>query len=771
MTCAGIHRECNQKIKGVGHSTFTAEDAMIVSATDNDQINALYLAGYNATNERMRPPADNMNQQHLRTWIKSKYVDKVWYKNNGGSGTHAGGGAQQPQQRGTTNQQQQQQQSSYGQPTVVQIPPKQEQDLFGGFSSSPQPTAPQPLNANDPWDAFGGSSSNKSEAFPADFGSSQARQQFQQPPQQQQQHQFNGGHVDATPQPDAFANFNQQDQQQPAGFINAYQQQGGFANVSNNQQLFHQLPSQQQPMPQGNHQQQLPSLQNQGMPFPQQMQQMQPPPNQQQMQQLPNQQQISPQMQQMPHLPNQQQMQQPPSQQQIPELTTRVPFPQQMQQMPQQNQQQMHQPNQQQMQQPNKQEIAESTKRVPFPHQMQQMHQQNQQLMDQQNQVQPSPPKNLMPFPQQMQQMPSTSQEVPSTSHMQMRDPQQSSGFASFSQQQFSLPAQLPQQQMQLSVGFANFDEQGTHNMPTNASPNASPSTAADPFTSQVEQLSQLQYSGVSQVPLVASKVNARLEDPFASISLPEQSQPAPKLPVIQQASSNDMSVALSKMSVLENVKTISKYATGQKVYYKSSSYVGEAKILKVHLDDQLQPFYTISVDGKEKQTDDSHISVKGPLYEAIESSLAFFSDVQLKQVLQYVNQLKGAQVQLQSAPTIASPFDSLAQMPQTPSQNSMLGEAGSPRIQPASPRLSTLSNFSASGTDVAEVSECLQPNGGMPSPSQLSSMPSPSSMQPSNLYGMTPPLELQQPQLMGMPQEHSVGIQYPMGASQQQMP
>ena len=70
--------------------------------------------------------------------------------------------------------------------------------------------------------------------------------------------------------------------------------------------------------------------------------------------------------------------------------------------------------------------------------------------------------------------------------------------------------------------------------------------------------------------------------------------------------SNNNATVAPSVTNVLK----MTKFQSGQKVYYKSSSYSGPVEILKVHFDDALEPFYTIALtDGKEKQTDDAHLS------------------------------------------------------------------------------------------------------------------------------------------------------------------
>jgi hypothetical protein len=97
-------------------------------------------------------------------------------------------------------------------------------------------------------------------------------------------------------------------------------------------------------------------------------------------------------------------------------------------------------------------------------------------------------------------------------------------------------------------------------------------------------------------------------------------------------------------------------YKTGQKVYYKSASYAGEAQVVKVHLDDDLVPYYTILVDGKEKQTDDAHLSAavrkNAGKREEIDKIVSSMSESQLDQVLAFVRQLQGGSAASPSLPS-----------------------------------------------------------------------------------------------------------------------
>lgn len=58
--------------------------------------------------------------------------------------------------------------------------------------------------------------------------------------------------------------------------------------------------------------------------------------------------------------------------------------------------------------------------------------------------------------------------------------------------------------------------------------------------------------------------------------------------------------------------KAPSKFRVGQKVEYRDSqNNISTVEIISVHLDDHLEPFYTIKMpDGREKQTDDKHLCV-----------------------------------------------------------------------------------------------------------------------------------------------------------------
>jgi hypothetical protein len=156
-------------------------------------------------------------------------------------------------------------------------------------------------------------------------------------------------------------------------------------------------------------------------------------------------------------------------------------------------------------------------------------------------------------------------------------------------------------------------------------------------------------------------------------------------------------------------------------VFYKSASYSGDAQVVKVHLDDDLMPYYTILVDGKEKQTDDAHLSVsKSPAREEAEKLISTLSESQLERAVAFLRTLH-----VGSAPAATVPSS------QTPTT-------------PAKPDLGTSAAPSAAGAAGGW-------NGGIPSPTP--------GVPPSNLAPAHPPNQqhLQhQPQQQPLQQQQS---------------
>ena len=202
MTCSGIHREYNHRVKGIGVSSFTQEEADKLKG-GNDVVNALYMAKYDPIRERMRPPENNQNEQLLKAWIRRKYVEQAWYSPDKDAASESAV-------------------SSSGATRVV-IPPKKEAETFAPATDLLDFSAPSAPAASS-WDAFGGSPAPApNQGFNANFGD-QAPRSFQA--------DFSGQHQ-------AFSNQNTNFQ---ASF--PPQQQNGFANFGGT--LATQQPPQQQ---------------------------------------------------------------------------------------------------------------------------------------------------------------------------------------------------------------------------------------------------------------------------------------------------------------------------------------------------------------------------------------------------------------------------------------------------------------------------------------------------------------------------------------------
>jgi len=168
LACSGVHREYSHRMKGIGASCFTEEE--VVQLEGNEATNLKYMAKYDSSKERMKQPENNNDLQLLRVWIRRKYVEKAWYKDD-----------------------KEQENSSFSPagPTRVKIPPKSATNTKGKV----QPVAAASVEAEDllsfvaptatnsSWDAFG-TSNQQSNHFAATFSDSTPT--FQQP---QQQHQ------------------------------------------------------------------------------------------------------------------------------------------------------------------------------------------------------------------------------------------------------------------------------------------------------------------------------------------------------------------------------------------------------------------------------------------------------------------------------------------------------------------------------------------------------------------------------------------------------
>ncbi len=236
-------REFNHKIKGIGHSSFTPDEVSMLKLTTsgNESVNARYLAKYDANaitsttsatsgryhdhsnrhnnninhttrnvimaSSTMKPPQNNSDLQHLRSWIQQKYIVKCWYVGGGedeigakkaggpvGAGMTSGGEAGRIKIMPTKVHRPTSSSSSLPKPinktstsgTSHSTNASHDDSFFDAIASSSAAAHNKVNDASSSWDAFGGSLSPA--AFQADFG--EFPEQQQQEHQQQQPSQF-----------------------------------------------------------------------------------------------------------------------------------------------------------------------------------------------------------------------------------------------------------------------------------------------------------------------------------------------------------------------------------------------------------------------------------------------------------------------------------------------------------------------------------------------------------------------------------------------------
>jgi hypothetical protein len=382
-----------------------------------------------------------------------------------------------------------------------------------------------------------------------------------------------------------------------------------------------------------------------------------------------------------------------------------------------------------------------------------------------QQQHPPTPPNQQPPTPTPQNQQGGFGKFAPQGGMQQQPLQHQQGGFPPQQQQQQggfgkSTPQQPPQQH---GIGVGNVPPQ---QQPQSVSGNA-----------QVGVAPQQQQACVAP-----QQQQAVAQDKFAAFNSFHISQ-AEKAPATNGVTANSVASeglgvkhpstdAMSNLSVSSGVTKkpgppnprASKYAAGQKVYYKSASYVGSAEVLKVHFDDALEPFYTIKVQDKEKQTDDMHLAECGPLQAEIQKMLSGLSDDQLDQVKRYVSQLSSGNA-APIAPSLSVPSLSAAP-PQQQQQIGGFGRQqqlanGSPQIQVSSPSAPQLNqpHPQQQQTGVLSMPQLKhapahqQPQTNMPGtqPPQQQAQPPPDMQQPTANQGFPGPAPPQMGQFFGM--------------------
>lgn len=198
----------------------------------NEIVNGRYLAKYNSNEVRgrMRMPSNNSDLNALRSWIQYKYVDKIWFMDDGSGSTNAGKVPEAPAEVQT---------APPGRRKIINAPQQQQQpqeDLFGGGWDAFGEVQAAPVPPTNDFADFGApavaSPVDNNASFQADFGSQQPTM-VNMPPQQQQPFEANFDQ-----QPRFQANFDQQPQQQSMFDAN-------FNQASQNQQQIQQQQNQQ----------------------------------------------------------------------------------------------------------------------------------------------------------------------------------------------------------------------------------------------------------------------------------------------------------------------------------------------------------------------------------------------------------------------------------------------------------------------------------------------------------------------------------------------
>ena len=576
-------------------------------------MNSLYLGNFRHGNERLLPPDASMGPvdgQRIRTWLRAKYVDKSWHKGevlNNSMNTLNGASI------GHTTNQVQAVASPAPHPTVAKIPPSRpapSHDLLGGTFA----TATTPSASDAAWDAFGSSraqsvsfdspsrSTNTNVGFQADFSQIGMSPPPVPPPQPPNSFQVNSKQMpNVAPQTGHFGLQAHFDEVSPP----QTQQQASAFQVN-----FDQMPSTQPPSVPSTQPPSVPSTQPPSVPS------TQPPTSQPPLQMQPQsfQANFDQNMSSIPPpLQEQQQMQMPaqppfsnttPTQEQH-SLQQQPPFPSSL------HFQQNHPTHIETPQIFNDTSSGPtSTSETTFSHPPTAHKSNNNSAVAFAN------------FNGSAPVMPSTTINQTSLNGMGYNNtqvkPKLVGGHEGSQPHQMENPftdiscekSQTLEPQTQ-SPGGEVHETTTVTEMPDSMS-NKAPDTS-NILLEHSPQDSTLKLQGSGTEPLekaIGSSSIMSLEthetstfDAFNSLNMGEDSKSEHPSTVSSVETGGDGR---------QDIVAQPKYAVGQKVYYKDSrGDVSQAEILKVHLDDDLVPFYDIKMsNGREKQTDDGHLSL-----------------------------------------------------------------------------------------------------------------------------------------------------------------
>ena len=306
---------------------------------------------------------------------------------------------------------------------------------------------------------------------------------------------------------------------------------------------------------------------------------------------------------------------------------------------------------------------------------------------------------------------------------------------------------QFPQQQQQQMVNDQQGGMNTTQQMPPvpqqldsmNVQSNGSANTSQIPGNQPQQPKQELQPEAMNPNAFMSADDKKDAFSAFNSLSLePTNSRGDAKTPVREVG--ND---AAKKPKDLQ----FSKYKQGQQVVYTNAEGSAMAFIKKVHFDDALQPFYTIDLNGREKQTDDAHLSLPDDTTQNQQSQpstdstdkleetatmLKNLSESQLLEVQQFI-----ANLQPSAQPTSSMPSMGMGQQEQndTGISYSQQQMSGMPYQQTAG----------MGGIPIRNQNVVAQQNS-MPPP-QMASMQQPNQMQ-GNMGGMPTHMTTQQPMM-----------------------